>query len=150
MPRVRIGFRARFALSAAGRSASECWPWYGSLDNHGYGTTVVLGRNVKAHRAAYVEFRGLIPPGALVCHSCDNPACINPAHLFLGDALVNQQDKNSKGRGKYPGPRRRKLTAWDVRRIRAHAGPVNPLVQELGISRNHYFVIRRRGVWKGI
>jgi hypothetical protein len=51
-----------------------------------------------AHRWAYEEFNDLIPVGGWVLHSCDNPACVNPDHLFLGNAQVNVDDMIDKGR----------------------------------------------------
>ena len=77
----------------------KCWPW-ASLSHHyfGYGMIRVGGRTVTAHRAIWEISRGPIPAGMLVCHMCDNPACCNPEHLFLGTAKDNALDMMRKGR----------------------------------------------------
>ena len=76
-----------------------CWIWVGSCTRDGYGVMTV-GRNNqrRVHRLSYEHFVGAIPGGMLVCHSCDNPKCFNPNHLFLGSARENTQDMIQKGR----------------------------------------------------
>jgi hypothetical protein len=80
------------------RRPNGCWQWTGFLGTHGYGDFWLDGRIQRAHRAAYQIFAGPLPAGAFVCHRCDWPGCVNPAHLFLGDASRNMQDAAAKGR----------------------------------------------------
>lgn len=84
-----------------------CWIWQLSLNKKGkfaYGY-IGLGAvknntriNVAAHRFSYSAFKGEIPDGINVCHSCDNPKCVNPEHLFLGTRQDNVDDRESKNR----------------------------------------------------
>lgn len=76
-----------------------CWNWTASSTD-GYGTIFFRGRSWRAHRVSYTIFCGEIPDGLLVCHHCDNPACINPSHLFLGHASANMKDMVRKGRAR--------------------------------------------------
>jgi hypothetical protein len=76
-----------------------CWEWIGSKRHYGYGQVTFNGRpGRKAHRVAWELTRGKIPGDLCVLHRCDNTACINPDHLFLGTQLDNIQDMNAKGR----------------------------------------------------
>lgn len=107
----------------------ECWPWLLSGVD-GYGQFCMRRPGYKkyypyrAHRVAYTLWVGDIPPGMLVCHTCDNKACCNPNHLFLGTHADNSKDRDEKGRAKpghVPGEKngRSKLTSEDVMTIRA-------------------------------
>lgn len=82
--------------------STGCWNWTGATDKDGYGYLASATNGVrwskKAHRASYEEFIGPIPEGEMVLHSCDNPPCINPAHLHLGDHKVNAQEMVERGR----------------------------------------------------
>ena len=96
----------RFAGKFIPGSTSECWNWTGARNGKGYGQMKQGRRNVDAHRLMYQFEFGLIPDGMHVLHLCDNPACVNPAHLFLGTHRDNMADMSRKGRSlkgrKYP------------------------------------------------
>lgn len=84
--------------------SNDCWEWLAGKRN-GYGSFYVGGCNsniiqVPAHRFSYEQFVGPIPVNYFVCHRCDNPGCVRPAHLFLGTVLDNNQDMMKKGRFK--------------------------------------------------
>jgi len=76
-----------------------CWLWVGkSTDKNGYARIRVNGITELAHRISYTIYKGEIPKGIFVCHSCDVPGCCNPEHLWLGTNSDNMKDCSSKGR----------------------------------------------------
>lgn len=79
----------------------ECWPWTAATRRRGYGIFTVNRRNFVAHRLAFQVATGIDPGELLVCHTCDNPPCCNPAHLFLGTNSDNMRDMVAKGRDRW-------------------------------------------------
>ena len=84
------------------KQPNGCWLWTKRVDGDGYGRTVdkwyrIHGKS-GAHQLSYIWHHGPIGHDKQVCHTCDNPTCINPAHLFLGSNQDNMTDKVIKGR----------------------------------------------------
>ena len=98
------------------RGENDCWPWVGygnGIVTHRYPNCRYTGKSEGTHRAAYLSKRGPIPDGMEVCHTCDNPICCNPNHLFLATHLENVRDRVSKGRNKN-GPNAPHKFKWGI------------------------------------
>jgi hypothetical protein len=146
-------WRDRFWEKVDKRDAESCWNWIAGTDLDGYGLLKMGSRKTKrysgkASRLSYALAYGPIPDGKNVCHRCDNPKCVNPAHLFLGSTLDNIRDMDAKGRrrpvkGEAHG--RHKLSDAQVQEIRtALANGVTGyrLAPMYGVSHQHISKIK--------
>lgn len=124
-----------------------CWIWTASCLPKGYGW-FYDGGTVLAHRWAYEYFIGPVPNEMCVCHKCDNPACVNPDHLFLGtqaDNVADQVQKNRQVFGERNG--NGKLTDEQVRAIRRSNGSQSEIAERFGIDRSLVSLIRSGKRW---
>lgn len=129
-------------------SPSGCWNWNRGKNKSGYGSFRIDGKNVLAHRYSYELFNGAAPDELLVCHKCDNPSCVNPAHLFLGTHADNSHDKSEKLRGihgvKNPHS---KLTEAQALFILAANLPLAMLAKMFSVRHQSISAIKRGVTW---
>lgn len=136
-------------------SPDGCWYWIGITNTLGYGRFSHEGKEFYAHRISYLIYRGQFSIELDILHSCDNPLCVNPNHLFLGTHDDNMKDMAKKGRAKKKSKNKgeknpmAKLTYKQVLEIRA----INNLQQwkigeMFGVSQSRIHSIRSNKCWK--
>lgn len=138
-------------LDGVVRSSTGCWEWTGRVDKDGYGRTTWAGRPWGVHRLSFSLFCGTLIDGRCVCHSCDNPKCCNPVHLFIGSDADNAADRDRKGRG----PRGRKNhfaktnedKVREVKLLLAQGVNQTETARRCGLSRNTVHFIARGKAW---
>jgi len=132
---------------------SGCWEWAGALNANGYGTFRKGGKVNAAHRVSYTIHVGAIPEGLLVRHKCDNPPCVNPAHLELGTQAQNVEDMVMRRRNRV-GERHHltHLTEEDVREIRSRGVDERnvTLAREFRVCEASIRNIIKRETWKSV
>lgn len=133
-----------------------CWIWQGSAARMGHGQIFNGGfhkdtsprKKLQVHRVTYELCFGAIPEGMCVCHKCDVPRCVNPAHLFLGTKFENSKDMQSKGRMKVGSALpQAKLHEDQVREIRGSSDTYEALALRFGVSSSHISNIKNRKNW---
>lgn len=159
-----MGDFSRFYELCVPEALTGCWLWHGNLTDRpsgqlGYGRFYARGGAIYAHRLSYTIHKGEVPPGMYVCHRCDTPQCVNPDHLFLGNAKDNARDRNLKGRAntepRFQGESSpmAKLDAQTVRRIRERyaAGETQlAMAREYGLSSSTVCNIVNRKKWRHV
>lgn len=146
-------WRAKFDALVRRTDPDECWEWQGAFDTTtGYGF-VTLGKTHRTHRVAWVFANGPIPHkegprGWCICHTCDNRACCNPKHLFIGSDRDNALDATRKGR-MAQGEKHyaAKLTVAQVQAIRADPRALRVIAAEMGIATETVRYARKSGGW---
>jgi hypothetical protein len=133
-----------------------CWIWLGCCSDHGYGTfnNTILGQMTRAHRFSYEFFYGVITPDSLlICHTCDNPSCVNPDHLVAATSKLNMEDCKNKGRNvKGSELWSAKLSEQDVENIINGAlnktfTSAKQVITQFGISRTELCYIFSKKAW---
>jgi hypothetical protein len=137
------------------KKTNKCWFWTGALNAWGYGIINIKKKITLAHRAMWSLFKGEIPKNSLVCHSCDNPSCVNPDHLWLGSNKDNMDDMYSKKRSNQPQGEKHplsKLTNEDVLKIRSLHKPriytAKQLAKEFNVKETAINCIIYNKTWK--
>jgi hypothetical protein len=147
--------RERFWSKVDVRGPDECWEWKRSRHPDGYGMFGLYGKGhppIPASRLA-LAFKMTLLNGVLqACHSCDNPPCCNPAHLFPGTNETNRLDMINKGRRvTWRTAHGRKLEPEHVRYIREHPGERGcDLAERFGVSRATITNVRKGDTWVGL
>lgn len=142
----------RFERMYTPEPMSGCWLWLGAPTNEmGYGQINDGNRLQKAHRVSWILHCGEIPDGLWVLHKCDNPACVNPQHLFLGDLQANVDDMHKKGRAPV-GERQPNAILSDaaVREIRSDERGPRALAKVYGVSHQKISQIKLRQRWRHV
>lgn len=127
----------------------ECIIWQKAKDKGGYGVGWFRGKWMRAHRIAYIQSVGEIPPLACIMHICDNRACVNPAHLSLGTNYLNSRDMVAKNRqAKGVNTNKAKLTEQQVLDIRVDPRPSRKIAVAYNISKTNVLDIKRKKIWR--
>lgn len=146
---MSLARRVAFYKKIYWHTSQNCWLWLGPKSEGPYGRFTIKNALYSPHRVAFVLWNTAIPINMCVCHTCDNPRCVNPSHLFLGTTLDNVRDKIRKNRYSRVGNRGRvkgekngcaKLTEENIiqiRKLRKAGLTYKEIGQKFGISRTH-------------
>lgn len=140
--------------------SSSCWVWQGALNSTGYGVIGVRKhghyQQYRVHRVVYELLVAVVPDDLILCHTCDNPRCCNPDHLFLGTHRDNAVDRQSKGRGsklrgsQNPSAKLSEDKVRDIRRLWAAGATNAQLAVAYGVSWGLIRKIVQRFLWRHV
>jgi hypothetical protein len=142
----------RFARSVV--KTEGCWVWKASRDRYGYGVFRGMIGSVaftRAHRYSYALHTGDMLVGMHALHTCDNPACVNPNHLFAGTNADNMRDKTQKGRSRVPVGEhhgKAKLSEQQVKRILKDPRPYAEIAADYNVAPSTIGSIKQRQSWR--
>lgn len=146
--------KERFERGFTQGKPDECWEWQGARTKAGYGVLNEKGKLHLVHRFSWECFNGPIPLGMEILHRCDNPPCLNPAHLFLGDQTTNVKDAKEKGRiSKGESHINTKLNEGKVHEIKYQLElgvPATKIAKRFGVSRGTIMDIKHNRTWKHV
>lgn len=134
----------------------DCWRWTGAKNSAGYGSFQFDKVSYMPHRLIYIATHGSLEAsdgfsGQVVCHECDEPLCVKPAHLFVGGGWDNQNDKVAKGRHAYGARHSRAvLTDETVSEIRRATGTNADVAVQFGVSPTTISYVRNRRTWRHV
>ena len=144
-------FLERFWSKVSKGGPDECWNWLAWCDSGGYGSISTTNGYTSAHRVSWELHKGPIPKGMHVLHSCDNPPCINPLHLFLGTQMDNMKDCIAKGRMPRGEDKvNAKLTEQNVLEIRVSNETQAVLAKRYGVSCCVVSMTKRHLIWRHV
>jgi len=151
-PGLGLSLAERLKRSSTVDPVSGCIRWTGNVNNKGYGLIGIGAKDTAlVHRVAWELANGPIPAGMCLCHRCDVPLCINPAHMFIGSQQDNMADKMQKGRHValrgHEGPGA-KLSEEQARSILADARSPSVIAAEFGIGESAVRRIKNGSTWR--
>jgi hypothetical protein len=138
-------------MEAQTEKSAGCWLWTGARNRQGYGHVGDHYHTRFAHRVAYELARGPIPDGLMICHRCDNPRCVNPAHLYAGTAVDNARDAVDRGRMRSARGEEHysaRLSEQQVTEILRSVESGKDLAARLGVAKSTISMIRTGRNWK--
>jgi hypothetical protein len=154
---IKILLKRFLKLVKIPEDVNSCWEWQGNKSKQGYGRIrkPKTKNLLSAHRVSFMLFNGEDPGDLLVCHSCDNPGCVNPFHLWLGTCGDNTKDMLNKGRrpsqkgDNNPGAILTKEQVLEIREI-GKTKTLKELSETYGVSASNISLILLRKTWINI
>lgn len=149
-------FPAKERFLAYVSKSDGCWEWQGSTGKFGYGWFWFQGGPKESHRVSWQLHIGEIPPRMFVLHRCDNPPCVRPDHLFLGDHRANSDDMIAKGRAVHfkgsalPTAKLHEDIIPAIRRLRASGMTYQSIASAYGVCRSTVSYACRGKSWKHV